>query len=219
MHILHLIRLRNNARRNWIRFRTIWHKRNAKFLSVLITDSINSFRNKNWNELLMGLDKSSPKFWHISKIIKKKSKTIPSLKCNDHLYTTNSQKAELIAQKFLLNHEIPSNASDAETVHAISLRSLKAQISHGSCPYVVCASDIKIIVKSPKNKESPGLDKISNFFLKALPQCGFDILARLYNACFSQSYFPLVWKMAKIIAFPKPVKNPSSPDSYRPISL
>ena len=37
--------------------------------------------------------------------------------------------------------------------------------------------------------------------------------------CTRTKHIPSIWRKAKVIAIPKPVKHPSSPKSYRPISL
>ena len=37
--------------------------------------------------------------------------------------------------------------------------------------------------------------------------------------CTRTKHIPSIWRKAKVIAIPKPVKDPSSPKSYRPISL
>lgn len=41
----------------------------------------------------------------------------------------------------------------------------------------------------------------------------------MYNDCLRLSYFPLQWKIGKVIAIPKPGKDPTIPKNYRPISL
>ncbi|KFM65725.1 RNA-directed DNA polymerase from mobile element jockey, partial [Stegodyphus mimosarum] len=44
-------------------------------------------------------------------------------------------------------------------------------------------------------------------------------LISIINACFTHNYFPISWKQAKIFLLPKPGKDSSKPDGYRPISL
>lgn len=220
-HILNLITMRNNSRRNWIRYRLPLYKLQTSFLNNAIRDSILNFRNSNWNDLLSSLDKTSPKFWNISKIIRRKTKCIPSLKLNGNLYTTNNEKSEILAQKFLLNHSISANLSDSDTVQTVSesMRILASQSSTTQNINFVDIATIKNIIRNLKNKKSPGIDGISNRFIKSLPTKGFEVLTRLFNACLTMCHFPLIWKKSKVIAIPKPGKNHSSPDSYRPISL
>jgi Reverse transcriptase (RNA-dependent DNA polymerase) len=44
-------------------------------------------------------------------------------------------------------------------------------------------------------------------------------LLNALHACMTLSYFPAAWKVGKIIAIPKPGKDPAIPTNYRPISL
>jgi hypothetical protein len=44
-------------------------------------------------------------------------------------------------------------------------------------------------------------------------------LATLFNACIRLKYVPDAWKIAEIIMIPRPGKNQSEVESYRPISL
>ena len=58
-----------------------------------------------------------------------------------------------------------------------------------------------------------------NQLLKNLPNKCIIYITKLVNAMVLLGYFPEQWKTAKIIAIPKPRKNLSFPENYRPISL
>ena len=45
------------------------------------------------------------------------------------------------------------------------------------------------------------------------------LITKVYNACLTNSHFPSQWKKGKIIAIPKPKKDPAIPTNFRPISL
>lgn len=190
------------------------------FLNNLISEEIFQFKNSQWNNLLNSLPKASTKFWNISKIIKKKNKCIPSLKQNGTVYITNNQKTEILAQTFVLNHTISSDLSDQNTKRIVS-QSIDMVENHSQLTnnILVSVSSVKAIIKQLKAKKSPGIDGVSNCCLKKLPFKGLQLLCRIYNSCLNQCYFPLVWKQSKIIAIPKPGKDSSCPESYRPISL
>ncbi|KFM59463.1 RNA-directed DNA polymerase from mobile element jockey, partial [Stegodyphus mimosarum] len=55
--------------------------------------------------------------------------------------------------------------------------------------------------------------------LRNLPNTIICKLTSIINACFTHNYFPISWKQAKIFLLPKPGKDSSKPDGYRPISL
>lgn len=75
------------------------------------------------------------------------------------------------------------------------------------------------IIKKLKTRKSPGDDNINNCVVKQLPKTGIIFLAFIFKACIRLSYFPDKWKIAKIVAIPKPQKDHSKPENYRPISL
>ena len=75
------------------------------------------------------------------------------------------------------------------------------------------------IISSLKTKKASGADNISNYVLKNLPKTAISLLTKIFSACFKISYFPDAWKIAKIIAIPKPGKDGAIPTNYRPISL
>lgn len=126
-----------------------------------------------------------------------------------------------MANHFFSHHINCENLSDSSTEWLVSdsLLVLNNTIPSEQNHYIVSTLQVKSIIQSLKNRKSPGIDKISNNSLKALPQCGIEVLSRIYNACIKICHFPLVWKKAKIVAIPKPGKNPNKPDSYRPICL
>jgi hypothetical protein len=70
-----------------------------------------------------------------------------------------------------------------------------------------------------KSRKAAGPDGIQNTVLKNLPVKALRLLATIYNARITSSYFPVCWKLAKIIMLPKPNNDHSSPLNYRPISL
>ncbi|KAG5866651.1 hypothetical protein JTB14_008316 [Gonioctena quinquepunctata] len=65
----------------------------------------------------------------------------------------------------------------------------------------------------------PGPDSINRKTMKQLPNTIYPILALLMNACLKFAYFPKAWKCANTVMIPKPDKDPTKLDSYRPISL
>jgi hypothetical protein len=64
-----------------------------------------------------------------------------------------------------------------------------------------------------------GIDGIPNECLRHLPRRPLVHLTHLINHCLRLSYFPNIWKEAKVITIPKPGKDPKFPQNLRPISL
>lgn len=192
-----------------------------KLLNKKIREEIEKFRNKSWDHLLSTLDKGSPPFWNLTKILRKKSRSIPILKQNGNRYTTNREKGEILAQTFAMNHSISSNSGNSLTNSLVNntLRSFRSMNVNRSEDFSTTTSEISAIIKSFKNKKSPGIDGVNNICLKALPQKGIKFLTIIMNYCLKFCYFPQEFKESKVIPIKKPKKPPDCPSSYRPISL
>ena len=52
-----------------------------------------------------------------------------------------------------------------------------------------------------------------------LSQNSLKNLLRLYNRIFTELVFPAAWHDAFVIPFPKPGKNATNPENYRPVAL
>ena len=55
--------------------------------------------------------------------------------------------------------------------------------------------------------------------LKHLPETAQSSLLRVFNDLWQSGEFPKIWSDATIIPIPKPGKDPTSPNNYRPIAL
>ena len=79
--------------------------------------------------------------------------------------------------------------------------------------------EVKKYIYSMKSKKSSGFDGISPKILKlALPYIVVS-LTHVYNLCIEHNIFPDRLKHATVIAIPKPKKDVSDINNYRPISL
>ena len=67
----------------------------------------------------------------------------------------------------------------------------------------------KAILKSKSNYQ----------ILKHLPECTLDTLLNIYNQIWDGGDFPTEWREATIIPIPKPGKDTTNPNNYRPIAL
>jgi Reverse transcriptase (RNA-dependent DNA polymerase) len=79
--------------------------------------------------------------------------------------------------------------------------------------------EVKTLISRLKIKTASGYDDISNRLLKNIPDSAVTFLSNIFNACLQLGYFPLEWKIGKIIPIAKPGKDHSLPSSYRPITL
>lgn len=78
---------------------------------------------------------------------------------------------------------------------------------------------ISLIIKKLPNNKAPGSDRITTTMLKYVSPRVAIQLCHIFKATFNNAYFPLEWRMALVMAFPKSGKTHTSPSNYRPISL
>lgn len=68
-------------------------------------------------------------------------------------------------------------------------------------------------------EKSPGPDQITNLMIKHCHPTLKNLILKTFNKIFTSGTFPTSWRLAIIIAIPKPGKDQSNPLNYRPISL
>jgi len=66
---------------------------------------------------------------------------------------------------------------------------------------------------------SPGPDNVHYQFLKHLPDTSRKLVLNIINHIWTNDAFPQSWHQATVIAIPKPDKDHTDPNSYRPIAL
>ncbi|KAK3880999.1 hypothetical protein Pcinc_014548 [Petrolisthes cinctipes] len=79
--------------------------------------------------------------------------------------------------------------------------------------------DLTTAISHLKHGKASGLDGITPEMVKHLGVNGRGWLLSLLNKCATSLKIPKIWKRAKVVALLKPGKDPTSPKSYRPISL
>lgn len=75
------------------------------------------------------------------------------------------------------------------------------------------------LLKDTSNQKAPGPDRINNKTIKILNKVFPALLPRLYTACLMEGHFPSRWKQEIIVFIPKPGKDPTTPEGFRPITL
>ena len=106
--IKHMIGERNKYNRIWQRTRDHAIKTIVNKLTNKIKKRINALRNLNWNNKLSQLEPSNQSLWQVSKLLKNKNRFIPPLKLDDgSIALTNDEKANVIADQFVKNHQNP----------------------------------------------------------------------------------------------------------------
>jgi hypothetical protein len=100
-----------------------------------------------------------------------------------------------------------------ETKHDLDLSD---DLAPYNCP--ITKHELESVLSKLKNS-AVGLDSIPNWFYKSSSSSLKKCILELFNESFLQGSFPDQFKLANLVAIPKPRKKSSPPESYRPISL
>lgn len=218
-----LIRLRNVVRRQYQRTGNPTKRILKNRLTVLIRDRVDKIKNENFAKDVEKLEPSSRPFWKLTKILKNKPKPIPPLLplsgVSDRLMTP-SEKASAIGNHFLASHCLGQGMTSR---HEEEVEECIRDINNTPFPLpeeaLVSTEELRFAIRNTKNMKAPGFDGVFNLELKNMSDSFFSHLANILNNCLRIGYFPWTWKRAKVIPIIKPGKDPTSPSSYRPISL
>jgi len=92
-------------------------------------------------------------------------------------------------------------------------------VNDSDSPKPFTESELEEVLRSIKSGTAAGYDNISPEFLKHLGPKAKSWLAAFYTRIVQERRMPGAWRQAKVIAIPKPGKDPNVAASYRPISL
>lgn len=215
-----LIKMRNYFRRKYQRTSRFKYKKFKNILSGMINDKLTFIKNENWNVKLQSLKTQDNSLWRILKSCKRKKFIAPPFVLDDDsVIYNNKDKAQALAENFKSVHQQSYNlASPFESEVDNFISSLDTLSPSYDASFLSPKLIFSIIRKFPNGK-APGLDRVTTQMLK---KSSWKISVQIYYIIlfsFSFFYFPTQWKKAKVLAFPKPGKNPSSPANFRPISL
>ena len=86
-------------------------------------------------------------------------------------------------------------------------------------PELTNSFEIQELIDKLKPRGAPGADRITNKAIKKLTPNFIELLVEIVNASLKLAHLPSIWKTAHIIMIPKPMKDHSQPENFRPISL
>ena len=193
---------------------------------------INKAKKKSWEKACNQLNRNSTtkQIWDkIKKIMGTgmSKSMIPPLVIHpkSNIYTTTEEeKAEILADAFQANtnNSNPQKIKNLEKVSKL-LTKLERNNNRTSDYFKkinspITLAEVEHTVKNKKNT-APGQDKIPYQFLRRLPHNILHNLTQLFNKIWKTGDIPTLWKQANIIPIPKPDKDRTQPNSYRPISL
>lgn len=192
-----------------------------KQLDQLIEYHVQNDRNISWYKFLRSLPPGKKKFWLLTKAMRGAKPRIEVLTQDGADVYNNFEKANIIAEVFEDSHKISTNTISGNEEGVIRhVEWLDRQITPQRGDHEpISIDEVKRHVKNLKNAKAPGLDGIKPIVLKKMPDSLFKIVTNIFNWCLGNSYFPKLFKVAKVVPILKKGKDSKIPKSYRPISM
>lgn len=215
-----LIAAKNRARRRFQFSRSPEDKSTWRRLQQQVKDVLREYSNDKWNTHLSNLRPEDGSLWRTTKSLMGAPRSNPPLRHGQVTALSGSEKAELQAT-FLESTFQAAETRDQDHVLQIHTE-VDTFLRTPSDPTEVeptTVTELLRIAQALKPFKAAGPDGLTNAALKALPQPWMALLAHLFNSILRTAHFPTCWKHARVITICKPGKNPSLPESYRPISL
>ncbi|XP_017795868.1 PREDICTED: RNA-directed DNA polymerase from mobile element jockey-like, partial [Habropoda laboriosa] len=218
LKLLELIKTRNRHRRKYQKTGHPEHKLVRNYLTTLIDKHISQIKQTHWQQKLKTLTTADSSLWKTYKTLQNKPRLIPPLTAQASTAYSNKEKAELLAHTFQQIHQTTSSqTSPWET----EVRNAILTTWNNNEPIDTSFISLRLITQliRPLKNKAPEPDKITATQIKNLPRRPILQLYYIYRYAYKHSYFPDPWKTAKVAPYPKPRKNPTYPQNYRPISL
>ena len=128
-------------------------------------------------------------------------------KADQHVNVTPNQ----VAHQLILNGKVPNRQRQSKIKRC-------GQENHDIDDDFTII-ELQTSLKHLKNGKAAGLDEILTEEIKNFGPVTTQWVLNLLNACARTHRLPRLWRQARVVALLKPGKDPSSPKSFRPISL
>lgn len=217
-HIRNLLVLKRRARARWQRTRYPSDRFTFNRLTQQLKSSLSEFRSRNFDEYLESLTKEDNSLWNATRKILHFHSVPSPIQLDDGTWARSDEEKAFIFASHLETVFTPHpeiNPNHSQMIYDF----LETPLPLSPPPKAFNPSEIKYVIKSLKLRKAPGPDLITPLILKNLPHKAICFLTYIYNAILRTTHFPTPWKNSSVIMIHKPNKPPTSPSSYRPISL
>jgi hypothetical protein len=173
------------------------------------------------NEKFVNTEQTPPAIWPIAKTLTNRDGPRAPTAIHDILGLNYHpvDEANTIAD-CLENQYTPHNLCEENHERQVEARvQALLEAVDSNPPERIRPCDLRKLLNSLKLKKACGIDGIPNECFRHLPRRPLVHLTHLFNHCIRLSLFPTSWKEAKLVALPKPGKDPKFLQNLRPISL
>ena len=186
--------------------------------------TISEAKRQSWRAYVSTLNNntSAKHTWQMLRRIsgKRKDKTIKYLVTDSDTITNKTDIAETLATSFAAKSSPDHYQEKFRKIRDKEKENTLDFESDNDEKYNVDFSKRELIKSIAQATDSAtGPDEIHYQFLKHLPDVSLDLLLLLLNDLWQSQDFPDGWREATVIPIPKPGKDRTDPNNYRPIAL
>lgn len=209
-------------RKRWQETRCPAIKTLVNKLAEEIRGELNEAYEDKWlNKLEEAADDWSAMHKLCRQLSNKPNPTRPLLHEDGDLRYRAEDRAEIFAQHLERQFQ-PNPAGDHQHAELIKERVedfLATSIPQDEEHIIFSPGTVSKTIRKLKLRKAPGYDGVNNLALRYLPFKTVAAVTRLFNGILRTGEFPTCWKKGQVIMLPKPGKNTTKPESYRPITL
>jgi hypothetical protein len=216
-----LLKYKKKTKKLWQETRDPGCKTAVNWVSKAIRRMARKKALERWETMLANTKVTPQAIWHIAKCLANRdgSRAPTTIQRPLGLNFHPQDKANAIAD-CLQNQFTPHDLCDENHERRVEARVQAMLEAEGNeAPQRIRPCDLRKLLNSLKVRKACGIDGILNECLRLLPRRPLVHLTHVINHCIRLSHFPTPWKEAKVIALPKPGKDPKFPQNLRPISL
>ncbi|CAF1241864.1 unnamed protein product [Adineta ricciae] len=194
-----------------------------RHISRLVYKEIFQYKRQAWQIYCKSLnDCDTKRFWKKAKNhFKAKSIPIVGLKHNNNVIVDRTEMCAIAKDYYeaqFTSHSREHTIIEAEA-EVLDEELEKALIIDPPTPITIDFQELKRSVSTLKNKNSSGLDGVSNRIIKALPSNHLSIILKCFNNFGRTLQTSPHWHTAKMILIPKTKARTIAIEETRPISL
>ena len=219
-----VIKERKNAERSFRRSPCHSKLSSFRIRRAKARHTIKQKKRDSWKQFVSSINNRTPmnKIWNMINRIKgrKNSSTVKHLSVGNNLITEKTDIANTLAEQLAYNSS-SDQCSDRFLKHKRIEEKKKLNFSSSNDEYynkVFSEDELKSSLNRTHDT-AEGPDRIHYQLLKHLPAESMSLLLDIYNYIWQTGDFPECWNEAMVIPIPKPGKDHSDPNNYRPISL
>ena len=208
---------RNELRKNVNQHREEWLEACGK-----AQEAINTAKEESWKDLLAtATNEKEGKIWSVIKSLKGSPETNSPNEVMIHqgrAITSNQRKADIFMSHYaaVSKHSFSKEERNVNRQMKKAMRTYNTQSEYGQA---LTMTELKKALSKMKRGGAQGPDDIPPPFLQELGPLALQELLNIFNASWTTSECPQIWKDAVIIPLLKSGKPASDLASFRPISL